>query len=1491
MRFLLCCYILFVAHTVHAGEQYHQLQRISPDEGLSQGFVTRTVQDNKGFIWIGTQMGLNIYDGYQVKSFTDPDNILSQEHILTLVIDQQGYIWASTYGAGLFKINPSTHQVTHVKAISPSNQPIYTIALTATNSLWLGTTDTLVHIDINQHKVLATIKLTIDQSLIRDILVIDDLIYVATSIGLYVANSQTSAISFIEHRPSDQRNLHSDNTKLLHRHSDDILLVGTVDGLYSISLGHEMPTTTMLISSLNILDIEKIGSDYFIATSQGLFKANARTFEVEPTLKFSDSKYQISDNNINDILKDKSGNLWLASSSQGVLVWSPRTELFTNFTANQASGLSHDHIWSIYQDNNDIVWIGTNNGLNKLDLSNSKIQQFIVNTSNKNPYQESYIYDIFAQDNDHLWLSTALGLRLFDKNTGELTTPEIPNQHQELMARSDNSINFIGSGVFAIFNTSGHYLLNIETGVLTSLAKLDQQTDSALSGHLLPQLPGYQDTILLSTFGRLVSYNTQDQSVKVIYQAINQQQKMFSYTDSWALDEKRNILWLATASEGLIGLDFTTLAVKHRFDLTSGLASNYVYNVNLEQNDTLWFSSQSGLYQLNLATFNLTQYEVSDGISANEFNSNATYKLSDGRLIYGSTRGVTLFNPTELINSVDNTKPYRVQITNISVMSPNRTFKHTGKVLNFKHDEIGLTFEYSTLEFNQQRKTRYNISLSGEQALQYKDIQANSITLSQLPPGDYQLAITAQSAHSGLVSPPTLVRFNINNAPWLTPSAKLAYFLVLLVLVWIISNRRRHQRVLLLNAHQEVLESQEQMSLALRGSGSAIWDYHILKNRLYQKRLTQDLGYHSAKSHCTGYSEHTELIHQDDLNRLRPIWLNFVDGTNDSWDVTYRMRAIDGSWVWYRDVGRVASRDIHGKPSRLTGTYTNITKAKATEIKAQLFGEAFSQIKDWVLILDQDKKPVSANKAFYDEFDDDGSSTSVTLSRLAKQIGSKKLKQYIQLFNSLEVDQSWHGEETLTTPTRGKHPVRISVNAIADSSNAMSKNVEHFVLIVSDITEQKIAEKKLQYLANFDHLTKLPNRALMLTKIEQAIINSNHHKNNIALFFIDLDRFKQVNDSLGHSIGDKLLQHIAERLRANIKSDDCVARQSGDEFIILINSFQQVDDLICIAQRLNKKLAEPVLIEQHQINISSSIGIAIYPEDASSAADLIRNADLAMFEAKKSGRNRFELFTKKMDQDSRQRHHLEQKLKYACDNRELVNHYQPIYDPQNSKIVGFELLLRWPTDDGFISPAEFIPVAEDIGLISKITEIAMEQALLDIKQWKNTLSQPYLSINLSAIHILQPGLVKHLVGLLLKHNLPTNIIRLEITESILMADKSKALACLTELNDIGFELFLDDFGTGYSSLTYIKQFPIKAIKIDQSFVRDIGKDNVNESIIKTIISLAESLNIYCIAEGVETTEQLAFLQANGCHRIQGFLISKAVPFEKTLSLLRQESVA
>lgn len=433
-----------------------------------------------------------------------------------------------------------------------------------------------------------------------------------------------------------------------------------------------------------------------------------------------------------------------------------------------------------------------------------------------------------------------------------------------------------------------------------------------------------------------------------------------------------------------------------------------------------------------------------------------------------------------------------------------------------------------------------------------------------------------------------------------------------------------------------------------------------------------------------------------------------------------------------------------------------------------------------------------------------------------------------------------------------------------------------FIGITRDITERKLAEAKIIHLANHDGLTNLPNRTLVQDRIQQTITWARRANAQFAVMFIDLDKFKVINDTLGHDTGDGLLRTVALRLTSSLREQDTVGRQGGDEFIVLLNNLSAPEDAALVAQKILHNLADPFLINGHDLHTSASIGIVIYPQDGDTVETLLKNSDTAMYHAKDAGRCNYQFFTPAMNAVATERLLLENSLHQAITRHELMLYYQPLVNLADGSIAATEALLRWrhPTM-GLIPPDRFIPIAEDSGLIVPLGEWVFRQACLQLKQWHvQGIPLRRMVVNLSPRQFRQPHLVQTFCNILNETGVDPGWVGLEITESVIMDNPEASVVLLKQLQALGIELSLDDFGTGYSSLSYLKRFPIDKLKIDQSFVHDITTDPNDEAMVAAIIVMAHHLNIRVVAEGVETETQLNFLREHGCDQYQGYYFSK-----------------
>ena len=462
-------------------------------------------------------------------------------------------------------------------------------------------------------------------------------------------------------------------------------------------------------------------------------------------------------------------------------------------------------------------------------------------------------------------------------------------------------------------------------------------------------------------------------------------------------------------------------------------------------------------------------------------------------------------------------------------------------------------------------------------------------------------------------------------------------------------------------------------------------------------------------------------------------------------------------------------------------------------------------------------------------------------------------------------------------------PIDDAVSPIHDSEG----HATGAVMVFRDVSAARVMAQQMTHSAEHDFLTGLPNRMLLNDRIGQAIALAGRYTSQAAVLFLDLDGFKHVNDSLGHPTGDKLLRSVAQRLGECVREADTVSRQGGDEFVVLLAAVDRQEDAAVVAGRMLEVVAEPHSIDGHDLHITTSIGVSVFPDDGRDAETLIKNADTAMYQAKESGRQAYRFFEAAMNVRAVERQSIEESLRRALERQELVLAYQPKVDLGTGAIVGAEALIRWthPTR-GLISPTQFIPVAEDCGLIVPIGNWVLRDACRQAQAWVDAgLPPATMAVNVSAMELRHETFLDGLFGILRETGLDPRSLELELTESALMKNAESAASILRAVRERGIQIAVDDFGTGYSSLSYLRKFQIDALKIDQSFVRQIAAGAEDTSIVTAVISMARSLRLRVIAEGVETAEQVAFLEAHQCDEAQGFFYSPPVPPEEFAKLL------
>ncbi len=614
-----------------------------------------------------------------------------------------------------------------------------------------------------------------------------------------------------------------------------------------------------------------------------------------------------------------------------------------------------------------------------------------------------------------------------------------------------------------------------------------------------------------------------------------------------------------------------------------------------------------------------------------------------------------------------------------------------------------------------------------------------------------------------------------------------------------------------------------------------------------------------------------------------PYWASFMAvtrraGVRACWSLPFKDEdgKVLGTLAVYHDTPRLpdnAQLELIGDFSRITGLA--VQKGRAASALRQA-AAVFESTRDGVFVTDLDARIVALNRAFTEI---SGYSQSEALGKTPRilQSGRHDAAFYQALWSALKGCGHWQGEVWNRRKNGELYQQTLTLSTVYNEAGVPS----HYVAVMTDISQLKRSEAQLEYLAHHDPLTDLPNRLLLQLRVQHAIDQAARDDRHVALLFIDLDRFKNVNDSLGHPAGDELLKAIATRLRARLREVDTLARLGGDEFVLLIESMEAPEDAAHVAQMLIELLQAPFRLAQgREIYIGASIGIAVFPEDGTTVTELIQHSDVAMYQAKDSGRGALRFYTESMSRVVQDRLNLDNRLRRALERGEFALHYQPQIDMASGRVIGAEALVRWlDPDEGLISPARFIPVAEETGLILPIGEWVLRTACAQARIWQDAGHDLCIAVNLSARQLQQPKFAQLLASLIEEFGLEHGRLDLELTESTLAVDHAQTEARLRDLKALGVVLSIDDFGTGYSSLAYLKRFPIDVLKIDQSFVREIPHDRNDMEIAATIIAMAHTLKLRVIAEGVETEEQLAFLKERRCDAWQGYLCSKPIPAE------------
>ena len=699
---------------------------------------------------------------------------------------------------------------------------------------------------------------------------------------------------------------------------------------------------------------------------------------------------------------------------------------------------------------------------------------------------------------------------------------------------------------------------------------------------------------------------------------------------------------------------------------------------------------------------------------------------------------------------------------------------------------------------------------------------------------------------------------------------------------WLILKHRVRYMLRASEAFDSLKQQEARLAQAQRIARMGNWQLELPSEKLTWSDETYRIFGLDPNEGDISLEQFNSLIHPDDVNLVEDTYINALEN-KQQYQIVHRVLLNDGT-TKYVEEQCINEYDADGNALRSVGTVQDITERMSTEKQIRTLSQAIEQSPVSVIITDTQMLVEYVNQSFVKTTGYSGKDIIGLHTRLLNSRETPKAR-YKEIWKTVSAGKSWQGELQNRKKDGTSYWVRANVAPVLDESG----EVRNFLFVGEDITLYKQQEERILQQAYLDDLTQLPNRFLSLDRLLQSIKEAHRYDKKVALLFLDLDHFKKVNDSLGHSVGDRVLIEASNRLQKAVRQQDTVGRLGGDEFVVILGDLNDESEALAIADNVLNKFRQPVSFEKREFVLTASIGISVYPNDGMEPAELLRQADTAMYKSKEMGRNAISFITPEMNEGVARRLELEEQLYSALENQEFEIHYQPIIGVQNQKIVGAEALLRWNNPTlGFVPPDEFIPIAEQLGSIIDIGRYVLEEAVAFAKNCEGILGREFsMAVNVSPVQFRDGELTDRIKTLLETEAFSASSLSLEITEGVLLSGHKYVTDILDQLNELDINIAMDDFGTGYSSFNYLRQYPFRTLKIDRSFIQGLSTNPNDHKLVSSIISMAQGLGLVVVAEGVETQEQAEFLKLKSCNRIQGYYYSKPLVRDSFIQYLEE----
>lgn len=1480
--------LLGISSIPHAHTANKVFVKYSKSEGLVQNTVTNSLEDSHGFMWFSTFEGLSRFDGYEFKNYKHSSkdlNSLPHNFTKKLLLDSQKELWIATKN-GLARYNQLKDNFTNYNKNNSNlgSSEIFTMSLNKDGELLVSTasnlylydnlTDSFLPFTVNGEKIPADIKVIFSES-------------DKTWLG-----SLGSGIFILEHSSNTLFSLQKTNPWGLE-----------IDANY-------------------LFDLKKIEDDYWLATDKGAYKIDANLSSIE--LLNTQSVPSIVGNEVWSILQEQNGNIWVGTTI-GISILSSENELLFTYDAenNINFGLESSHILSLFRDSNNSIWLGTfAGGLYRYNADSSEIKIFnrpsyepseVPQQSEVSGLSGNIIWGLSEDSNQKMWISTqSKGLNQLDvKNfvfkqflsdfEHNIWALKIDEFDQIWIACSSGlfvykqldgttltliKVIFPGKEILSLSYFSGRMWLRTENGIVNwidpkSLKINEIDLANRKINYIKPLFVDLEQNLWLDTNLGMVLYNLDNKMIRQLIIELETSVRNFN-----SVIEVSDGYWLSSLSQGIIKLERATYRVTNHLSDADGLASNQILKT-IKFKDSLWVShGNGGIDEISLKTGAFLQNIAPSRLGYNELNEDSGVLSSKGNIFFGGTDGFLMFDPNKLtietnkqskndkVPTITQLRLFNLPISVHSDKTPLLKPINLSSSIDLPNESSMLSIKFAQLNPINPEAVKYRYRLLG---LSEKWIETDVESLrraefSYLDFGNYEFVLQSKSP---LVPWSESRSLKINIAPpfWLKQNALILYalFAFLISFYWIKQVRSRNA------IRQSILVNEERLKLTLWSSGDELWDWDINLGQVFRSNTWGTLDF--PQDNIRVDSSYEANIHPNDIQRVQQSLNEHLSEKTEHYEIAYRAKTYQGDWLWVLDRGKVVARDNSHQPRRMTGTLKNIHHLKEAEEQLKLFKRSIETISDGVFIADTSFKFISVNNSYCKytgETQEQALASYLTFHQYPEAFTEKVKK-------SLQQRGNWFGEVESRRAAGEKYEMDLNIDAITDEDGKIS----HYVGVFSDITSRKVTEKELLKLSNTDPLTDLPNRSFFQASHSNIVRRDTQH----ALICLDMDNFKKINDSLGHQTGDVLIKQIAKRLQKLAGTKATCYRLGGDEFSVLIDNSTDIHHITHFAQTILDNMARPFIINKHEFVLGASLGIAFYPEDGSNPQELLKNADTAMYFAKNAGGNKYQFFSGEMNQNAVRQLQIENLIRHGLKEDLFTVFYQPKVDIASGKLVSMEALVRYEhPEKGLVSPAQFIPLAEQTGQIIEIGEVVLKKACEDTKRWVDAgLFSGRVAVNIAARQFEIPDLDERIMSILKKSGLSALHLECEITEGTLMQSPENALRMMQRLREHGIHLALDDFGTGYSSLAYLKRFPINTLKIDKAFIDDIATSAEDRHMAQAIITIAHNLGLKVVAEGVEHEDQLSILRRYKCEMLQGYLYSKPLNAAKFECLLKENN--